>query len=301
MNRFPGMPVSGPRGVPPAPEQRASRGGAGLAFLRTLVRSAYGLDGGTLSQTNVQALGGNAVLKNAPTSGAPIPPNDTTVQPTWMSVATIVRADAKRRPSPRVITVTLNPPVVPIQGSTGTAAFVIDIKARLQWGAGADTVTADVDCNDGTQVSVLGSFVQVSGIYTIFDPTVANGGALPVGAPAEVVVGAALSYGSRGSPGIGPSWSTYAAMAVSPAVGSVRNFIIPPFANSFSIYAIDIATDVSVPINFLFAGHGVNLGRFAQAANAATVYPIPGGAQSVTVSNPNAGATQVSLRFGLNL
>lgn len=234
-------------------------------------------------------------------TGRPTPPNVRGIDP-WMSIVTLLDTsnnDFMMAKPPQVMTVVFNP--VTIQ-RTNFAANITDVKARVEYGAGGQTTVVDIDAINGMTFSIIGNFVRVSGIFTPVVIGAANGTAIvPANFPSLIAMGASVAYGNRGSGGgVSPSWSDYS--QINPA--SSVNFIIPPFATSYTVVGQDqvtLASPANLIMTLFSSVGGQQISTIAQAGNVNNTYPLPGGCQVLNISNPGANNVTVSVRFGLIL
>lgn len=271
-----------------------------FAGLRSLVLGDDGRvfsESGTSHQVNKL---GNQVAIAAPVAGSVVPlpgilfPSDGSV-----TSAGILEAKGDNAFNPCVFTVTLAQPLYDgFLGTNSSAAPVIDLKCRVEWGSGGYANVADVDFQDGTQFSVLGTFIRLTGLYAI--PAAGEGTDSPA-----VQVGASVAYGTRPSSAVAPSWSRRPIIEDGLAPGATFDFGIPPFARDVTVYvAVGAVGAFPIPfrIDFLDPQNG-GLGTIEQAVGDFGTYPIPGWARFIRFTNPagNAANVDISFRVGLSL
>lgn len=249
-------------------------------------------DGHVLDPNNVQAIG-NAVQLNKPSrctgTGLPLNPGEGANQD--VAATAVVQAVAVEQDSPQSLLVTINPPA----GFVNDIAFSIDIKARIYWGTGGTFAVADVDCINGTQVSVQGNFVRVDGLYLGVTPALVS--QIP-----NVTLGATIGYGTRAGSSTPPTWTRIDRTAIAAFGGPDRIFNIPSFAKDVTVYT-DGGGLNSVPITTGFSSNGT--GAFVQVTQGADETPlriIPGAMRFLILHNPNAFAIQANAAvFGIAL
>jgi len=258
---------------------------------RLFEKTLYKKDARLLDPISANALGGAVAVRNpsivmSPPSILTLPPGPTGN----ITFTPIFEARARNMSNPEVIAVTIANPNVGIVVPT-VAPAEIDLKARIDWGAGGGQMTADVDIRHGTVISVLGTYLRVTVIATNID---ASGNAA-----SQINVGASVSYGTRPGSSAPPTWSGISEITHSTSV----SFIIPPMARDVVVYASDLAAgNADLPVNLFFTSpSNWNYATIAQTvANGNPAYRIPPGANTLTVANPDGAKDLLCIPvFGL--
>lgn len=258
-------------------------------------------DGRVLDPKSVQAIG-NSVKLRPPSRqtglGVPLAPFE---GPNLdVAATTILQATADVQDSPKDLIVTINPASGIFFGNGLT--YAPDIKARIFWGTGGTFAVADVDCINGTQISIQGNYVRVDGLYLQYfpDPGVNT-------TPPDVTLGATIGYGTRAGSSTPPTWTrNNPALLQLPAVegagaGTSQTFQIPSFAKDVTVYARTGTGIPPVQLGFGFNAGATNFIRISQGVDEAPVRIIPGAAQVLTIINPNQFPIGYTAVFGLAL
>lgn len=229
----------------------------------------------------------------------------------------ILAPQAINHSNPGMITITLAPPIFEGIQLTGLGSNpdnpIIELRARIEWGSGGYSNTADVDWIDGSFITVLGSFVRVSAVYAINRVSVSTPNP-------RINVGVSLSEGTRGADEVGPTYSiSQIALALNAnngfdavggpiAAGSTTNAILfPPFSKSVRVFIFEdpinplILNPITITIvdtlgNPIAVWQQINL-------NPPPTIPLHGQGIGIRISNPatNPAGIQIGLVFGLAL
>lgn len=230
------------------------------------------------SQINI----GNTAILNVPNAVATAVPFPGQPFSSGTAQTTIFEARARNERSPEVFTLFIGPAAVSFEGG----AISPDIRARIEWGAGGASHIADVDCQaNGAVVTLSGTFVRVVGLVTRLSAGTINPPSL----------GASASYGPHPHPG--PTWSNFE-LAVAAGVSS-QEFLVPPWARSVTVFAVDPATGTSQAVHVRILGMIIN--NFDQPPNIVQTIPLSGQDIEIVLDNPNLIAIDVSLTFHLSL
>lgn len=195
--------------------------------------------------------------------------------------------------SPEVLTVVVGSPNIQFDTTGNPAGANFDLKARVEWGVGGGRQQADFDIRDGQCVTVLGTYVRVSAIYS----AVGSVAAIPT-----VNMNGCISYGPRGTGQTPPTWTGTETVDG----GATAVFFIPPFAVDVVVYSYNATTGLSTAVTIQFGTTAVVNGPggiITQPVNIAPVYRLPHNVRELFVTNAVAPGTAVvnTVVFGLLL
>jgi len=262
-----------------------------MGLVGKIAHSSFKKDGRVLGGTNAGALGTSIQLKVpvAFVTAILAPP---TIETAAQTFTPIFDARAHNPNSPQVVTVACSSPQIDFDSTGNPPTANFDIKGRIEWGTGGGRNQADFDVRDGANITVLGTYVRLSAIYT----AIGSASGIP-----NVQMSGAISYGTRAGGQTPPTWT---GVARTLATGNSVAFLIPPFATDVVVYAIDHTTGLSAAITIDISTSGVVNApgmTIVQAANSNPVYRIPHVCREVIVTNATGHDITVTPVFGLNL
>lgn len=255
-----------------------------------------------ISILGTQQLGRKANLSGPPTvfdnvagvstlwggvNGDPLGGDPTTFKLPFNSTqATLLQANAENTANPQQLLINLDAPFFP----TNTDRSV-DLKALLIWGNGDDLSKALVDVRTGCQISLVGTNLQIDGIYTALTGA-------PGGFP-DINVGASFGYGSRSSQDGMPTF-TQRAFNVGPGQRVLR---VPNYATEVTFYNQDQVTGLSVAADYVLLDNpaGLAFTRFTVAANVIQTVTLPSITRAIQIINGGANAVNTTLVYSLAL
>jgi len=218
-----------------------------------------------------------------PEGGNPV----TFIPPRNSTKRVILQANAENTANPQELIVNLDSPFFP----TATDRSV-DLKAELTWGNGDDLSKALVDIRTGTQLTLVGTSLQIEAIYTALTGA-------PGGFP-TINIGGAFGYGNAISRG-----PTFTTRIFSLPQNQNRTILVPNYAANVTVFATDQVTALSIAlmIQFLDNPAGLFFGTIQQALNVNQTIPLPSVCRALVITNQNAAANaaDIAVVFGLAL
>jgi hypothetical protein len=239
---------------------------------------------------------GNSVTLKTPSAAIPATTGIVqvpSVESAAQTFTSIFDARARNPGSPAALTIAVGSPDIQFDTSGNPPGANFDLKGRIEWGTGGGRQQADFDIRDGQNVTVLGTYVRVSAIYSALTTA--------VGIP-RVRMNGSISYGTRGGGQTPPTWTGTQVVDG----GATAVFFIPPFAVDAVVYSYNATTGLSTAVIVQF---GTSLvvnapgGVISQPANDSRVYRIPHVVRELFVTNAEAMGTNVvnTVVFGLEL
>lgn len=271
-----------------ASHEGSSTGALMVDTLKGVAKAVYGFDKRALDAESQTSIGNTAQLGlpgsvpvpfpvsgAAPFSGAPL---------TSFNVLTnILDIRARNERSPELVTISIAPPDV------SAVIGVLDIRARLEWGAGGARNVADIDVQNGAVVTLPGTVIRVGGLVT------ALAGVFPL--VGGVQMSATASYGSRPIRR-GNTWTAFIPGIIPLASVELR---VPFFARAVTVYALE-GGPASAPIRIISSSLATNPYLIDQLANVVQTIPLSGQTPNIVISNALAGAdVAVTVIFELDI
>lgn len=186
--------------------------------------------------------------------------------------------------------------------------FLAMLRARITWGSGGATFSAECDWLNGTQLCIPTENIRVDCTYlprslSCLEPEC--GGRRARKAP-KFDVGALLNYGGRHH---NSNSARFTEIACVPEAGGSTRIPIPPYAISFIVVPVGTASQTvradvygfgsACRVRYLVNGPLTNAGQ----VNVESAFPLFNGARFVEISNqdPLAVGTSALVIFGLAL